>query len=443
MRRIIATSLLLCAALTIVGCATSIEKQMLEQGSYAEVYFDSQIGRLSKSESEKANVVSEVLSKTGGAKETRFKDLLSNYMESKPKSMWFFLDMQTVLRQGVKDGLISSDQQAELGDQLLYLLAKESIQSPGLLKEERITTAFPTAGKYRSKIALSEFAKLQADPNIVGVLPYIPLYQFFVDTNDEAAAGSVRTAMRSKVENQLKGGDSTLPNLSAAEPLFSYIRVTGDRTLDSSVLAALAKVKFARIDLTTGNIPSLFPTYAKEKLANSVVKLNITSQNDEFIVGELIEELKKQNEWLEIADDAARKLTVGRIRFQENRPSPSNMTETVHDLSFGTILYIPKNASVLFDYSKSEYAVQWSMGVMDSLSKASKTVSGQRKAEKVECRNLRYQNVFGGTGALPGYPNDAVARFCQSTQGVDFDRERAEAVKEIANEINRAFLVAK
>ncbi len=80
---------------------------------------------------------------------------------------------------------------------------------------------------------------------------------------------------------------------------------------------------------------------------------------------------------------------------------------------------------------------------MDSLSKATKTISGQRKAEKVECRNLRYQNVFGGTGALPGYPNDAVARFCQSTQGVDFDRERAEAVREIANEINRAFLVAK
>ncbi len=394
--------LALIATLALVGCANTPEKRMLKQGSYAEAYFETQTGRAGKNDSDRATVVSEVLSKTGGAKETRFKDLLSNYMDRKKKSMWFFLDMQQVLRQGVKDGLISSEQQAELGDQLLFLLAKESIESPGLLKEERVIAAFPAAGKHRSKIALSQFANLQADPNIVGLLVYVPLYQFFVETHDEASAGKVRAAMRSKAENQLKASDSTLTNLSAVEPLFTYLKVTGDRTLDSAVLVALAKVKLTRSDLTAGNIPTLFPTFAKERLGSSVIKLNITSQNDEFIVGELIEELKKENEWLEVADNATRKLTLGRIRFQENRPNPLNMTETVQDPSFATLLFIPRNASVLFDYSTSEYAVQWNMGVMDSLSKGTKTISGQRKAKKIECRNLRFQNVFGGTGALPG-----------------------------------------
>ncbi len=435
--------LVLVAALALVGCARSIEMRMIKQGEFAEAYFETLAYRAKESNNDKAKVVTEILSKTGGAKETKFKELLSSFMESRPRWASFFLDMQLVLRQGVIDGLINQDQQAELSDQLLYLLAKDSISSPALLKEEGIAAAFPTAGKYRARIALNEFAKLQADPNITGLLPYVSIYQFFIETHDDADAEKVRVAMRSKAENLLKASDTTLTNLSAAEPLFTYIKVTDDRTLDSGVVAALGKVKLTRNNLKAGDIPTLFPAFAKERLASSVVKLNVTSQNDEFIVGEVIEELKKENEWLEIADDATRKLTLGRIRFQENRPNPSNMTETVQDPSFATLLYIPRNASVLFDYSTSEYGVQWSMGVVDSLSKATKTISGQRKAKKIECRNLRFQNVFGGTGALPGYPNDAVARFCQSTQSVDFDRERADAVKEIAGEINRTFLVAK
>lgn len=44
---------------------------------------------------------------------------------------------------------------------------------------------------------------------------------------------------------------------------------------------------------------------------------------------------------------------------------------------------------------------------------------------------------------MRGYPNDAVAQFCQTTLNVNFERERADAVKEIAGEINRAFLAVK
>ena len=66
--------------------------------------------------------------------------------------------------------------------------------------------------------------------------------------------------------------------------------------------------------------------------------------------------------------------------------------------------------------------------------------SGKRSGKKIECRNLRYQNVFGGTGSLYGMPNDAVANFCQSNANVDFDQIRAGAISEIASEINRTFL---
>ena len=101
---------------------------------------------------------------------------------------------------------------------------------------------------------------------------------------------------------------------------------------------------------------------------------------------------------------------------------------------------IPKNASVLFDYSTSEYAVQWNMSIVDSQSKGAKAFSGKRNGKKVECRNFRYQNVFGGTGSLYSMPNDAVANFCQSDANVDFDQIRAGAISEIASEINRTLL---
>jgi hypothetical protein len=105
-------------------------------------------------------------------------------------------------------------------------------------------------------------------------------------------------------------------------------------------------------------------------------------------------------------------------------------------------MMIPNNASVLFDYSTAEYSVQWNMGITDSKSRGVKAISGQRKGKKVECRNMRYQNVFGGTGSLYSMPNDAVANFCQSSSGVDFDQIRASAISEIASEINRTFLIA-
>ena len=87
-------------------------------------------------------------------------------------------------------------------------------------------------------------------------------------------------------------------------------------------------------------------------------------------------------------------------------------------------------------YSKSDYAIQWFMTVSDATLKVNnKTISGRRQASKVECRNMRFQNVFGGTGALSLPPNDRVASFCNSTSSVDFDRIRDQAMKEVAVEV--------
>lgn len=438
MRKLI-ISLHLASALALAGCATSIETRMLERGQLAEAYTSTLGGYSGAKAEDKNRVVAEILSKTGGAKSTKFKEMLSNYMENHAQNQLFFAYFPDVLGQGLKDGLISSAQHLELIDQLLFQVEKESIQSPSLLQDSSIKAAFPELGRYRAKIALGEFAKLQLDPN-ASLNQYLPIYRLFTESKDEASAQRVRAAMRVKAEAQLKASDKILTNVVAAQPIFEYIKLTGDRSLDTAMIDALIKVKLTRSELTKGDIPTLFPTFAKEKIEKSVIKLDITSPKDEFIVGEIIEELKKGDEWLEITDESKRKLTIGRIRFQEDRTNPTNMTETVQSPNFITLLMIPKNASVLFDYSTAEYSVQWNMSVTDSQSKGAKAFSGQRKGKKVECRNMRYQNVFGGTGSLGSMPNDAVANFCQSSANVDFDQIRAGAISEIASEISRTFL---
>lgn len=437
MRKLI-TSLHLAFAFALAGCATSIETNMLERGQFAEAYISTLSGFSGAKAEDKSRVVADILSRTGGAKSSKFKEMLASYMENHEQNLLFFTHFPDVLDQGLKDGLISSAQHLELNEQLLYQVEKESIQSPSLLQDSSIRAAFPELGRYRAKIALGEFMKLQLDPN-ASLNGYIPIYRLFTESKDQSSAQRVRTAMRAKAERQLKAGDKIFTTV-VAQPIFEYIKLTGDRSLDTAMIDALNRVKLTRSELTKGDIVTLFPDFAKEKAERSIIKLNITSPQDEFIVGEIIEELKKGDEWLEITDEATRKLTIGRIRFQENRNNPTNMTEIVQSPNFVTLLMIPKNASVLFDYSTVEYSVQWSMSITDSQSKGAKALSGQRKGKKVECRNLRYQNVFGGTGSLYGMPNDAVANFCQSSANVDFDQIRAGAISEIVSEINLTFL---
>src|SRR5258708_29745958 len=60
--------------------------------------------------------------------------------------------------------------------------------------------------------------------------------------------------------------------------------------------------------------------------------------------------------------------------------SPGNplvRTQTVSDLDFATRLLIPKNASVLYDTTTTNYEISWSMNVSDSAGK------GDRKSTRL------------------------------------------------------------
>lgn len=163
-------------------------------------------------------------------------------------------------------------------------------------------------------------------------------------------------------------------------------------------------------------------------------KLRVTSESDDPFVDELATALPKSNEWISIDDEAKRILTLSRLRFSEREGAPAVRTQTVSQLDFATLLFIPRNASILFDYTATKYDLNWSMNIRDSQSRKTKVIAGKRSAEKVECSNLRYRNVFGGEGTLDTVP-PVVQEFCSRSNTVRFEAVREGAVREIANEV--------
>lgn len=186
----------------------------------------------------------------------------------------------------------------------------------------------------------------------------------------------------------------------------------------------------------------MYPKFATDQLIQRVIKLTVVTNGDDFLASEVADALTMQNEWLELDSDAVRKISLNRLKLNEQRTSPINMSETVANPSFATLLFIPKNASVLFDYSSSEYSLRWGFTAHDSLTKKSKNISGNWRVTKTECRNIRFQNVFGGTGALHSYPNSQVESFCTKNSSTNFDKVREDVITEMAKEINESIIIS-
>ena len=212
------------------------------------------------------------------------------------------------------------------------------------------------------------------------------------------------------------------------------MKISQDQSFADKFTARLRKIPLSRSDLK--EIAAIFPQFASQQMESRLIKIDIKTNGDEFLAAEVGDVLKNKNEWLDFNPEHSRKLILNRFRINEQRGAPSNMTETVSNPDFGTLLFIPKNASVLFDYTVTESALQWNFTAQDSLTKKSKNISGNKRFKKIECRNMRYQNVFGGTGALTSYPNSWVQSFCTNNANLDFDSERSKVIEEIAGVIN-------
>lgn len=425
------------ALFLVVGCAAPFgTKTILKNGDYPKAY--SMVVNEAEWLKDRQEVVQAILDVTGGAKsDVYFRAIQSDIKNNRRKWIDFYLFTFRYINQAPKDGLLTQVQAKQLHEQLRDDFEDASIGQPEWLNSKELRDAFGLNGD-KGENAQRSLDRLKNNQES-DLEKYLGIYEFLKTIGDTSRMNSTILVMRGVIDKNITLLKTQRPNYSTVDIYLKYVMVTGDHENDAKIQNLLDNSNLTRAYF--GNIESIFPDYSKKQIAARTIKLDLKTNGDDFLLGEVIEEMKKLNDWLEIDQDAPRKINFVRLRLNEQRNPPVNNTETVSDLNFGTLLIIPRNASVLFDYSISEYSLQWNFTVQDATSKKSKNLSGNKRLKKVECRNMRYQNVFGGTGALGNFPNSQVQSFCQGNSGVDFESARLEAVRQIAKDVNDGFIV--
>lgn len=423
-------AVLLVGAIGITGCATRVGSLINEQ-NYADAYALTVVAPMWKKE--RASAVRELMEKTGGSKGDKFFLSLKSQLKYAPKhDKSTYLESIEVWENAFGDGLISDAQYKVLKDELVDLIEEAMISNPSVVDHDAVNNFMRTQNSNVSDRAIKNLKKLVGDQDY-SAEKYLKIYRFFEKSNDVDNKAQAIASYRTAVQKTLDA-ESGLKDYESARSLLEYVKITQDRSLDEKFISRLAKIPLSRNNLE--ELMPIFPQFSRRQMESRLIKIDIKTNGDEFLAAEVGGALKNKNEWIDLDPDYPRKLNLIRFRINEQRGTPVAMTETVSDPDFSTLLFIPKNASVLFDYTLTEYALQWNLTAQDSVTKRSKNIAGSKKFKKVECRNIRYQNVFGGTGALSGYPNGRVQSFCTNNAYVDFDSERDKMIQEIAGAIN-------
>lgn len=426
----------LVVAIVLTGCATQYgPKTMVEGGRYARAYaMVHEDGPYKGDRQSLVQLIQETTRTKGG------NVFLDSYKESiqidTPKDVRFFETHLRNINFAYEDKLITAGQRTELVDLLTLQFAMQALKSPELLQTQNLLNALKISA---DKTALADRA-LQGLIAIQGkeLEQYFSIFNAYKSENSTAGMERAVKVMRPLVDvptTTLKGQKA---GFYALEIYVRYVEVTGDRSMDEKILGLLGETKLSKANLEV--VEKVFPDYSKALMAARSIKVEFKTNGDEFLLSELADEVQKVNEWVEVTPDATKKILFNRLRLNEQRMPPTTNTEIIPDPDFGTLLMIPKNASVLIDYTSSEYSLQWNFTVQDPQSRKSKTFSGNRKFKRIECRNARYQNVFGGVGALYSFPNARTQQACAEGAGVDFDVARASVLQDIAKEINNEFL---
>lgn len=415
----------------VAGCATSPVDSMIGRNDFVAAY--SNVLKDDSLRKERAAIVEKIKSAANRVNSDEFATQVLRSFSYSNKTPDFFIESSEIIRQAQGDGLITKNQAVELSGRLFEVLSNEIIENPSIIKFSKIRSTFPDVEKIRNAFASKKLQSL-IETRDDDLEKYFPLYNHFKSIGDNSSLVVASDGMKVAIVRKSSQTTEFRATWQGVKPLLEYVAITGDHSLDVLIGNLIKNSQLSKIDFE--NIKPIFPVLYEEEIARRLIKLDVRTDGDSFVADEIVDALKAKNQWIEIGADAELKIDFIRLKINEQRVGPFNMTETVSNLNFATLLFVPKNASVLFDYLTTEYSLQWNFRVQKNIGKKAKGISGSRQAKKIECRNIRYQNVFGGTGPIDIYPNDLVENFCTKNVATDFDKLRINVVDEIAQEIN-------
>ena len=415
-------------SIVLSGCATTAGNQDLLSKNYAAALYAVSFYESSASSFEISRFAEKIKESAGPQYQSIFFEDTKSLIKKKNKTRPFFKDMLIYISNAQKTGLVSGVQAQELKENVYRALAAQTILNPKLVNGE-LSAMYPDLQKYTGMAHEVEFNRA-FNGELKDLEDYIAVYEN-IKTVDEAKAATLLPAIRTRVDIMSRfAGPGSWRDLSSIISIYSLTR---DPQIEQSVRQFVSLADLSKAQLKT-EVAAVLPGVAATVLAEREVLVKIVSDSNDPFIDELPQALEAADEWIVVDDEAKRSLKIARLRFTERAGSPMARTQTVGSPDFSTLLFIPKNASVLYDTVSSNYDLNWSMNVSDSAGKGSKIISGKKTVQKVECSNIRFKNVFGGEGPLNIVPSEIQSK-CSSHSSVDFDAVRASAVKDIAGEI--------
>lgn len=429
--------------LVLVGCGTTPKDQYIKYENYAAAY-EWQIHRAP----DRSVKTRKELAKTLKALVAENRDRLFLQIQKIGAVEPFpdaerYVQFKRTLDYAVEDGILSEDQRGAIRRLVQKKLLRQAIGSPEILRDQGVISAFPVAEMDRGAIAYDEYEKMRSEGG-AQLKSYLEVFKILKESKDLDKLRLVENSMRERMAVELTNSKNGLdqPALSA---VLEYVEVTGDRRFDEEIKGAISRSNLRRDAFLEGlvgddpGVARIYPEFARSELKRREFSINFEVNGDQSSFDEIFEQISLINSWVVNSKDAKRKVLINRFKLQEQQEASGNVTEIVSDPNLATRRFIPKNASVMFDYSRTRYSLRWSYSLTDEVTRQrSKAYSGNHTVSRIECSNMRYQNVFGGLGALPTAPNDRVASFCGINRPIDYDQVRRGAAEEIAREILKA-----
>jgi hypothetical protein len=216
----------------------------------------------------------------------------------------------------------------------------------------------------------------------------------------------------------------------------------------------LPKLKLTKGQLEGGPIRDLYGEFSEERLKSMIISVYVTTEPSRRLLEEDVKTaIQRRSELVRFVRDQAEAsvtVTLRELQYEERQLAERSQTVVVpfgdHDMMVA-VLFLPRNASTLFEYSEGGAEIAWAYEILVSK-------SGNRSDERIVrdsirrgysfCSNMRVVNVFGGVSASSHMPNSRVASMCQGTrQAVSASSLRGEVIERLANEVLSAHTLAE
>ena len=273
--------LLIClSSLFFIGCAsissttynsTTYVDELLDRGNFAELYY--YIVNANNKNIDEAKFKSAILEKTGGAKNSSFFNLAAKQINNAYyPSVNFFIEAHKFIQEARKDSLVTEEQAIELDATLKENFEKKFFNTAELTNFTEIVKLWPDIKIKSDEIFQEKLRHLMLETDS-SVESFFPIYIYFKNSNNTIGKTQALTAMQVHVKKNI----SASKNLSDLEPVFKYIQVTGDRSLDAKIISSIENMNLKKSEINS-SVKELFPDFYKKYI--SQIKSNKNSLNE-------------------------------------------------------------------------------------------------------------------------------------------------------------------